>query len=197
MVHLAIGMPIIARVSTAGTMFARSSTKSMLPVSIFSLMLARTISSMNGVQRLTAAGGQVRVEQGPKLVMLGVVHLQDAAADTRGAIHRRDGDTLVSLALSVDVVIGGHVRRSGEREHLLAAGGHPVATVGLGPRHRALRLHLLRDRQEVVAVVGGVAVEIEPVRLAVVVRDDVVNAHGRCPLLHVELGISERQIRRW
>ena len=50
------GIPSIPRVSTAGTMFARSSTKSIRPDSIFSFRLARTISSTSGVQRATAAG---------------------------------------------------------------------------------------------------------------------------------------------
>ena len=49
-------MPIIASVSTAGTMLARSSTKSMRPDSIFSSRAARVISSTNGCHRLIAAG---------------------------------------------------------------------------------------------------------------------------------------------
>lgn len=43
-------------VSTAGTILASSSTKSIRPDSIFSSIAARTISSMNGIQRATAAG---------------------------------------------------------------------------------------------------------------------------------------------
>ena len=54
--HFFSGMPSMASVSTAGTTLARSSTKSIRPSSIFSSMLARTTSPMNGSQRLTAAG---------------------------------------------------------------------------------------------------------------------------------------------
>ncbi len=56
MFHFFNGMPSMANVKTAGTILARSSTKSMRPLSIFSSRQARVTSSMNGSQRLIAAG---------------------------------------------------------------------------------------------------------------------------------------------
>ncbi len=120
--------------------------------------------------------GQVGVQRPAVLAVLGLVHLEDAAANHGRATGLGNGDAL-ERGLTGDVVMVGHRGAAGELEHVRAVGGHPVPAVGVGPGHRALGLHLLGDLLELQPILGGVPVEVIPVLLAVVGRD-IVDAHG-------------------
>src|SRR5690606_38529060 len=91
----------------------------------------------------------------------------------------RDGDSLVALAHSVDIVVVGDVRATGQFEDHIGARGDPVALVGVGPGEGALGVHLLGDLLEPVPVLGGVPVEVVGEGLlAVPVGDRIVDGHG-------------------
>ena len=162
----------MARVRMAGTTLARSSTKSICPVSIFSSRQARTSSVHHRGPAADRGGGQVGVERLAVVPLLGRVHLEEPALDLH-ALRGGDGDALVAAPLVVHVVVVGQVfGRAGELEDLAVAGRDPVAAVGVAPGDGALGVHLLGDRLELVAVLRGVPVEVIPVLLAVGVVED-------------------------
>src|SRR6201992_3706645 len=110
--------------------------------------------------------------------MLRFIHLQYAAAYTARPLGRRDRNAFVALAFTVDVVVVGDNRATGQLEHRLAAASDPVTFVGVGPGDRALGVDLFGDLLELGSVLRGVPVEVVAVLLAIAVADDVVDAHG-------------------
>ena len=149
-------------------------------VAVFDLLVEARAGHVVDERRPTLDRGrrQVRVEHGAIGAVLRVVHLQDAAPHTARALGLGDRNTLVALAFTVDVVIVGDDRASGELEHRLAAAGNPVALVGVGPRDRALGVDVLGDLLELGSIFGGVPVEVVPVLLAIAVAHNVVDAQG-------------------
>ena len=103
---------------------------------------------------------QVGIEHGAVGAVFGLIHLQDAAAHHADAAGGRNRNPFVAAAFVVDVVIVGDRGAAGELENLVAARRDPVPAVGLGPRHRALGVHLLGDLLELRAVLRGVPVEV-------------------------------------
>jgi hypothetical protein len=125
-------MPIMARVRTAGTTLARSSTKSICPVSIFSSRQTDQFLHHRD-PAADGGGGQVGVECLAVVTLLRRVHLEEPALDLH-APGRGDGDALVAAPLVVHVVVVGQViGRTGELEDLAVAGRDPVALVGVAP----------------------------------------------------------------
>ena len=118
-------------------------------------------------------GRQVRVERLAVVPLRRRVHLKEAALDLH-VLGRGDRDALVAAPLVVHVMVVGQVLRGpGDLEDLVVPGDDPVAVVGVAPCDRALAQHLGRDLLELLPVLGGMAIEVITVLLAVsvVVRD--------------------------
>ena len=103
---------------------------------------------------------QVRIERRPVVAVFGVVHLQHAAAKILCLDHVRDRDSFVTTAFVVYIMVVGDVWASRELEYLMATGSHPMAVVGVRPCDGTLLVHLVRDREELLAVFRRVAVEV-------------------------------------
>lgn len=134
--------------------------------------------------------GQIRVEHGPVGAVLGVVHLQDAAADGADAAGRGDRNAFIATAFAVDVVVVGDRRAARQLEDLVAAGRHPVAAVGIRPGHGALGVHLFGDGLELRPILGRMPIEVVSVLLPVTVIDDVVDTQRS-----VSLSVSLLRLR--
>jgi hypothetical protein len=154
-------------VRTAGTMLARSSTKSIRPDSILSSRQAGELG-YHWLPPGHRGGRQVRVKRLAVVALLRRVHLEEAAAAGKLRRHVRDLDPVVALADALRVVVvGQQVRAAGELEDLAVPAGHPVTAVLVGPRDRAPAVQVVGDLLEVGAVGGRVPVEVDPVPRAV------------------------------
>ena len=146
----------------------------------------------DGNPPLHRGGRKIGVQRGAVLPVLGLVHLEHAAAERVLTSAARDGDADVALALAGDVVVVGDVRAPREFEDFLVSRSHPVPAVRVGPCERTALVHLRGDLLEPVAVLRRVAIEMEGMISATAIDQGFVS-HCASPrmslpggLLHIE-----------